>query len=156
MPVSLFFFVFWYKPFMYTFPLFVIGILEKQQKGDMGANNPSLDVCSKESVVPLVSDAMRVNHSKFASQTLRSYHRKSKKNVQVCVLALLVHKEYASRRWTIASLTPHLTFLTISKDLSGPTGQGLSKPLFLFRQHNASSKPACESLRSLCQARTWH
>ena len=49
---------------MYTFPLFVIGILEKQQKGDMGANIPSLDVCSKESVVPLVSDAMRVNHCK--------------------------------------------------------------------------------------------
>ena len=88
---------------MYTFPLFVIGILEKQQKGDMGANNPSLDVCSKESVVPLVSDAMRVNHSKalflaVCSQTLRSYHRKPKKIVRVCFLALFVHKEYTSRR----------------------------------------------------------
>ena len=36
----------------------------------MGANNPSLDVRSKEFVEPLVSDAMRVNHSKAAFLTV--------------------------------------------------------------------------------------
>ena len=48
----------------------------------------------------------------FASQALRSYHRKSKKILQGCFLALFVPKEYASRRWTIASLRPHLAFPT--------------------------------------------
>ena len=117
MPVSLYFFVFWYKPFMYTFPLFFIGILENNKKViwaqiTLLSTYAQWNLLNRWSLTQCEWIILKRCSLQFASQTLRSYHRKSKKIVQVCFLALFVHKEYSSWRWTIASLRPHLAFPT--------------------------------------------
>ena len=161
MPVSLYFLCFDISPLCIIPPCFLLGF-SKNNKKVIWAQITRLSTYVQRNLLNPWSLAqcewiiVKRRSLQFASQTLRSYHRKSKKIVQVCFLALFVHKEYASRKWTIASLRPHLAFPTISRDFSGPTRQGLSKPLFLSRQHDASSKPARESLRPLCQARSWH